>query len=50
VAWKQEERTQKALKYYTALMRYFPETKYLSQSSEMHEELQNIKNNLTPKS
>lgn len=50
VAWKQEERTQKALKYYTALMRYFPETKYLSQSSEMYEELQNIKNNLTPKS
>lgn len=50
VAWKQEERTQKALKFYNNLMRYFPQTKYLTQSNEMHEELQNIKNNLTPKS
>ncbi|MGC6437432.1 MAG: outer membrane protein assembly factor BamD [Flavobacteriaceae bacterium] len=50
VVWKQEERTQKALKFYKNLMRYFPDTKYLTQSNEMHEVLQNIKNNLTPKS
>jgi len=50
VVWKQEERTQKALKFYNNLMRYFPETKYLTQSKEMRKELQNIKNNLTPKS
>jgi outer membrane protein assembly factor BamD len=50
VVWKQEERTQKALKFHNNLIRYFPETKYLTQSKEMRKELQNIKNNLTPKS
>ena len=50
VEWKQEERTDKALKYYRSLMRSFPETKYLSSSSQMREELQNIKNNFTTKS
>ena len=50
VKWKQNERTEKALKYYRSLMRYFPETKYLAQTQLMHEELQNIKNNTTTKS
>ena len=50
VKWKQNERTEKALKYYRSLMRYFPETKYLVQTQLMHEELQNIKNNTTTKS
>ena len=50
VEWKQEERTDKALKYYNSLMRSFPETKYLYLSSQMREELQNIKNNFTTKS
>lgn len=50
VKWKQNERTEKALKYYRSLMRYFPETKYLVQTQLMHEKLQNIKNNTTTKS
>jgi len=50
VKWKQNERTEKALKYYRSLMRYFPKTKYLAQTQLMHEELQNIKNNTTTKS
>lgn len=50
VVWKQQERAEKALKFYDNLIRYFPQTKYLLQSNIMHEELKNIKNNLTPKS
>ena len=50
VKWKQQERTEKALKFYKSLLRYFPETKYLSQVNLMHEELNNLKNNKTPKS
>lgn len=50
VKWKQNERTEKALKYYGSLMRYFPETKYLAQTQLMHDELQNIINNTTTKS
>ena len=50
VKWKQQERTEKALKFYNSLLRYFPETKYLSRVNLMHEELNNLKNNNTPKS
>ena len=50
VVWKQQERTEVALKFYKNLMRYFPETKYRSQTTQMHETLENIKNNLTTKS
>ena len=50
VKWKQQERTEKALKFYKSLLRYFPETKYLSRVNLMHEELNNLKNNNTPKS
>ena len=50
VVWKQQERTEVALKFYKNLMRYFPETKYHSQTTQMYETLENIKNNLTTKS
>ena len=47
---KKDERTEKALKYYRSLIRNFPQTKYINELSLMHEELQNIKNNLISKS
>ena len=47
---KKDERTEKALKYYRSLIRNFPQTKYINKLSLMHEELQNIKNNLISKS
>lgn len=47
---KQQERTDKALKFYKSLLRYFPKTKYLSQANLMQEELKNLNNNYTPKS
>jgi outer membrane protein assembly factor BamD len=47
---KKDERTEKALKYYRGLIRNFPQTKYINELSLMHEELQNIKNNLISKS
>ena len=50
VVWKQQERTDKALKYYKSLLRYFPESKYLDQANSMHEELENLKNNIIQKS
>jgi len=50
VPWKQKERTEKAFTFYKNLKRFFPETKYLEQTDAMHEELQDIKNNFTPKS
>ena len=50
VVWKQQERTEVALKFYKSLMRYFPQTKYLSQTTTMYETLQSIKINLTAKS
>jgi hypothetical protein len=50
VSWKQKERTEKAFSFYKNLKRFFPKTKYLEQTESMHEELQDIKNNLTPKS
>ncbi len=50
VSWKQKERTEKAFSFYKNLKRFFPQTKYLEQTESMHEELQDIKNNLTPKS
>ena len=50
VVWKQQERTDKALKYYKSLLRYFPESKYLDKANSMHEELENLKNNITQKS
>jgi outer membrane protein assembly factor BamD len=50
VVWKQQQRTEMALKFYKNLMRYFPETKYHSQTTQMYETLENIKNNLTTKS
>ena len=49
VVWKQLERTDKALKYYKSLLRYFPESKYLDKANSMHEELENLKNNITQK-
>ena len=36
--------------FYKNLMRYFPKTKYHSQTTQMYETLENIKNNLTTKS
>ena len=50
VEWKQLKRTNKAIKYHNSLMRFFPETKYLSQTDQMHKELINIKNNFSNKS
>ena len=50
VVWKQQERTDKALKYYKSLLRYFPESKYLDKANLMHEELEKLKNNITQKS
>jgi len=50
VVWKQQERTDKALKYYKTLLRYFPKSKYLDEANSMHEELENIKNNIIKKS
>ena len=50
VVWKQQERTDKALKYYKSLLRYFPESKYLDKANSMYEELENLKNNITQKS
>ena len=50
VEWKKKERTDKALKFYKSLMRYYPETKYLAEAKVMHEELESIKNNLLDKS
>ena len=50
VEWKQLKRTNKAIRYHNSLMRFFPETKYLSQSSQMHKELIDIKNNFSNKS
>ena len=50
VVWKQQERTDKALKYYKTLLRYFPKSKYLDKANSMHEELENLKNNIIQKS
>ena len=50
VVWKQQERTDKALKYYKSLLRYFPKSKYLDKANSMHEELENLKNNIIQKS
>jgi len=50
VEWKQEDRTEKALRFYKSLIRYFPNTKYLSQANLMNETLKNIKNNIIQKS
>ena len=50
VEWKKKKRTDKALKFYKSLMRYYPETKYLAEAKVMHEELESIKNNLLEKS
>ena len=50
VKWKQQVRTDKALKFYNSLIRYYPNTKYLTDANLMYEELKNIKTNLTKKS
>ena len=44
VAWKESERIEKALNYYNSLLFVFPKSKYSDQLTEMHQELQLIKN------